>query len=94
MARKVALSLMSPANKKARGHKMFMKRLHKSSRWVAGVGEHPEQVEFYMEELDDEDLCNMYILGLKGVTMFDILCLFYGVLLGFYVGHGRILRNF
>ena len=24
--------------------------------------------------------------GLKGVTMLDILCLFYGVLLGFYVG--------
>ena len=23
--------------------------------------------------------------GLKGVTMLDILCLFYGVLLGFYV---------
>ncbi len=43
MARKVALSLMSPANKKARGHKMFMKRLKKSSRWEAGA-EHPEQV--------------------------------------------------
>ena len=24
--------------------------------------------------------------GFKGVTIFDILCLFYGVLLGFYVG--------
>ena len=24
--------------------------------------------------------------GWKGVTMLDILCLFYGVLLGFYVG--------
>ena len=24
--------------------------------------------------------------GLKGVTIFDILCLFFGVLLGFYLG--------
>ena len=32
------------------------------------------------------DLYNMDTLGLKGVTIFEILCLFYGVLLGFYVG--------
>ncbi len=44
MARKVAMSLMSPANKKARGHKMFMKRVKKSSRWVAGADGQPEQV--------------------------------------------------
>ena len=37
MARKVALSLESPANKKARGHKMFIKRKQKAYRWVAGA---------------------------------------------------------
>ena len=49
------MSLMSPANKKARGHKMFMKRVKKSSRWVAGAGGHPEEVEFYVEEYDDDE---------------------------------------
>jgi hypothetical protein len=39
MARKVALSLESPANKKARGHKMFIKRKQKAYRWVAGEGD-------------------------------------------------------
>ena len=46
---------MSPANRKARGHKMFMKRLKKSSRWVAGAGGQPEQIEYYIEEYDDDD---------------------------------------
>jgi hypothetical protein len=39
MARKVALSLISPANKNARGHKMFLKRKQKSRKWTTGMGE-------------------------------------------------------
>ena len=39
MARQVALSLLAPANKKARGHQMFIKRRQKSERWVAGTQE-------------------------------------------------------
>lgn len=37
MARKVALSLTSPANKRARGHQMFNKRREKSDTWSAGM---------------------------------------------------------
>ncbi len=33
MARRVAMSLTAPANKQARGHRMFMKRLMKSEKW-------------------------------------------------------------
>ena len=36
--------------------------------------------------LEFGEIYNMDTLRFKGVTMFDILCLFYGVLLGFYVG--------
>ena len=32
----MALSLEAPANQRARGHKMFMKRKEKAHRWVAG----------------------------------------------------------
>lgn len=44
MARKVALSLESPANRRARGHKMFMKRKMKSEHWASGIpGVGPQQ---------------------------------------------------
>ena len=36
----------------------------------------------------------MATLGLKGVTMFDFLCLFYGVLLGFFVGICKQCNHF
>jgi uncharacterized membrane protein (UPF0136 family) len=57
MARKVALSLESPANQLARGHKMFMKRKQKAYKWVAaqdgqpaGFQEIPEHEEHEVEE--------------------------------------------
>lgn len=37
MAHLVAQQLMAPANKRARGHQMFMKRRQRSERWVAGA---------------------------------------------------------
>jgi len=46
MARKVALSLTSPANKRARGHQMFNKRRERADTWIAGTGMDPE-VEIY-----------------------------------------------
>ena len=36
MARNVARSLLAPANKRARGHTMFVKRRERSDKWVAG----------------------------------------------------------
>ena len=54
MARKVALSLMAPQNKEARGHKMFMKRRKKSDRWVAGQMV-PQEDEYYEVYSDEEE---------------------------------------
>ena len=69
MARRVAMSLMSPANKKARGHKMFMRRLKKSSRWVAGFGGQPEEIEYYIEDYEDEEPDEKYYAPNPWATM-------------------------
>jgi len=36
LARRVAQSVLAPANVNSRGHKMFVKRRERSARWVAG----------------------------------------------------------
>ena len=41
MARNVAKSLLAPANKRARGHTMFVKRRERSDKWVAGQKNRP-----------------------------------------------------
>jgi len=49
MARKVAMSLIAPANKAARGHEMFIKRAKKADKWVAGkeVGDLEPEERYY-----------------------------------------------
>ncbi|KAK2176807.1 hypothetical protein NP493_639g02005 [Ridgeia piscesae] len=63
MARKVALSLMSPANVTARGHKMFIKRRQKSQKWTTDEFGHlqdtaPEYFTFEAESEEEEKYYN------------------------------------
>ena len=63
MARKVALSLMSPANVTARGHKMFIKRRQKSQKWTTDEFGHlqettPEYFTFEPESEEEEKYYN------------------------------------
>lgn len=56
MARSVALSLTSPANKKARGHRMFVKRQMKSEKWTKSDGPvETTYTETYEVDSDPED---------------------------------------
>ena len=57
MARVVALSLMSPANVTARGHKMFIKRRQKAQKWTTDDFGHLQDTNpeyFTFEEPDSE----------------------------------------
>ena len=57
MARVVALSLMSPANVTARGHKMFIKRRQKAQKWTTDDFGHLQDTNpefFTFEETDSE----------------------------------------
>lgn len=45
MARKVALSLIAPANRNARGHRMFVKRKQKAIKWTTGM--EPSELCFF-----------------------------------------------
>lgn len=47
MARKVAMSLTSPANKRARGAQMFTKRQERSANWIAGSKGEQEMEIYY-----------------------------------------------
>jgi len=47
MARRVALSLTAPQNKRARGHTMFVKQVEKSERWNT---DHPDGIPYFETE--------------------------------------------
>ena len=56
MARSVALSLTSPANVKARGHTMFVKRQERSEKWITDESTTPQVItHFTFEESSDEE---------------------------------------
>ncbi|KAK2151829.1 hypothetical protein LSH36_349g01000 [Paralvinella palmiformis] len=54
MARKVAMSLLAPANKKARGHRMFMRRMVKSQKWTTDQDRTEKDFEWENDEEEEK----------------------------------------
>ena len=69
MAQKVAMSLIAPANKNARGHKMFLKRKQKSTKWSTDFHDSKRSgllinLFYFIEFLTIKDLLNLLVLPL------------------------------